>query len=440
MKQAHLLIMSMFLPSALMNAEEQLMRALTISNNRVTVYVNKTLERAYLREPYFAQYAADINLADLDQTIVTIPFVMNIAPLVWYSGKNYTLPAMDEDLFYALETIKQVFRTFYPSHSWSGSIIPETLIKNSVPTNNAIATLTLFSGGVDALYTVLHHDHSKQLLVTVHGSDIPLHDTHLWKQVMEQNKSFAAIHGHITSMVASNFGTFIDAKKTGFLVPHVYNWWAKTSQALTYCGLVAPIAYSHGCCTVLIGASHTASYPFPHGTHPLIDNAITYAGIRVHHDGADKTRSEKLQTIQDRCRQQHTALPLLRVCWGHHKEGGNCCACEKCVRTIMDLIVLRENPTSYGFNITTEQVIRRSKLLLADTRNKTPLTSWCWLCIQRAYEQQVRHGYTYDQELTDWYRWLADQNLESYVHNDGGYYTDQQTGSFTKAWQNALDS
>lgn len=421
----------------LLHAHENLIEKIVINNTRVTVFAHKHLHRTYLKENYFAHYADDIKLDELPYSLVTMSFVMNVAPLVWYSGKMYTISEMDEDLYHSLETIRIIFRTFFPSNGWTGAIVPKKLVKNSVTVNKKVSTLTLFSGGVDAIYSVLSHYQTPQLLVTVNGADVPLVEKDMWNAVTKKNKLFAQLHGHVYTVVSSNFASFVDVKKTSLLLPGMVNWWAKTSQIVTYAGLVAPIAFTYGCATILFGSTNTETYPFPHGTHPLLDNAITYAGISVVHDGGDKTRTEKIASIHEVCDQQHLPYPKLRVCFVWDNNGENCSHCEKCLRTIMELFVLKKDPNDYGFTITLDQALQESTVCITHLKNRPSEVRWHWLCIQQEY--QKRQAHSFDPKIHAWVNWLISQNIEGCICNCDNRYNDATTKAYTALWRKSLE-
>jgi hypothetical protein len=77
----------------------------------------------------------------------------------------------------------------------------------------------------------------------------------------------------------------------------------------------------------------------PFGTHPLIDPYYSSSDLRVHHDGIELSRLDKVRLIAD----WPVALENLRVCnrfLAYEPGKLNCGKCEKCVRTMLELLVL----------------------------------------------------------------------------------------------------
>lgn len=421
--------------------DNNLIQNIMIHHNRITIIAHPAFLKEYLKEHYFVEYGPEVDVKQLSYSEATVGFIMYMAPLVWYSGKTYTVLEMDEDLYYSLQAIQTIFRTFFPSHPWTGQIVPKKLVQQTVQIqNDQPTTLTLFSGGLDAVYTVLKHYQTAQVLVTVYGSDIPLHQTHMWKAVNTANAQFAKEHHCEYTSVLSNFAYCVNVKKLNRLLPGVPNWWAKTSQMMTYAGLVAPIAMHRGCSKIMIGSTHTQAYPFPYGTHPLIDMNIVYAGISCVHDGADKTRTQKFADLASLCEQHHLTPPQIRVCFSYDDNGKNCSSCEKCIRTIMDLLVIKQDPTQYGFLIDVDEVLKKAARYSVPTNHSMADTEWHWLCIEQAYEQAVaEHGQAYfDEKLVAWFEQLRKLDLKSYVKNAHNHYSDATTKAYSELWHKAL--
>lgn len=394
------------------NQDNNLIQAVSVDNSTIRIKAHKEFHDQYLVKDFFAHYSPAIDLTKLDYTLVTIPFLMNVIPIVWFSNRTYTIDAMDEDLYYAFATIQEVFKAFYPSTPWSGKLLPKKLVKNRIlhPATNTIATL--FSHGLDAVYTALHNRDKKQILVTVCGGDIPLHKKIMWENVTISCKAFAQEHGHSNVFVRSNFNTFRNFKYLRSLTPDVHgNWFAYTSQGLGYTGLAAPIAYVHGCAQVLLASTRTSDNPFPYGTHPLIDNAISFAGIAVEHGNPEVNRIEKIREIALLCTQHNLKKPLLRVCWGKDPLGGNCTTCEKCFRTIVELLVEKQIPEEYGFAIPLEEAIDRAKKYSPGKKLETGLY-WHWQCIQYAAQQAAM--YEQESPFKDFIMWVAELDLPAY--------------------------
>ena len=316
---------------------------------------------------------------------------------------------MDKDLFYALKKIKKVFKQFYPSLSWSGKLIPGKLIKNSI--NQPIKKLgILFSGGLDAVASCFHYFAADQLLITIGGSDVKYYQKSLWQKIKKQNQKFAQTYQKSISFIRSNFTSFIKGKLLKQLSSELPQWWALTSQSLGYTGLTAPLLHHYGIQHLIIGSSHTADLPMPYGTHPLIDNEINFADSTVYHDLGNLDRAEKIKLLCKKSKQYNVQHPNLRVCWGKDKNGGNCCECEKCLRTINELLIMNKNPQKFGFAINTDTAIKKTKEFLQVKQNLKARQLWHWECVQK---QIIYSKKQFDLSLTEHFEWLSNLQLEN---------------------------
>ncbi len=129
-----------------------LIKSFTIVNkNKIVVKANQSFSQQFIKEDFFAEYDKSIDLTKLDESIVTIPFILTVIPVVWISNKTYSIKVMDKDLYHSLQEVKKVFRIFYPEQKWAGDIIPEQLVTNTITPSTISdepALAILFSGGL----------------------------------------------------------------------------------------------------------------------------------------------------------------------------------------------------------------------------------------------------------------------------------------------------
>jgi hypothetical protein len=92
----------------------------------------------------------------------------------------------------------------------------------------------------------------------------------------------------------------------------------------------------------------------PHGSHPLLDPLFSSYAMTIKHDGIAMTRLDKIRLIS----QWDTALQQIKVC-GPNWPGGNCCRCEKCVRTMLGCLaagVLHKTKAFSVHDVTAEMI------------------------------------------------------------------------------------
>mgnify|MGYP003529589934 CR=1 FL=1 len=96
-----------------MNTIEPLIQAKSIHKNSVRYFLSKEFSEKYVNQPLHLTYPEAINLGNLPNSIVEIPLITNVMPVIWISGKEYGIEEMDEDLYYSLIKIKEFYKRFF---------------------------------------------------------------------------------------------------------------------------------------------------------------------------------------------------------------------------------------------------------------------------------------------------------------------------------------
>ena len=360
----------LFLFSAPLYAEN-LIEQLTVTKHRIEVTVNREFKETYLKDNFFVEYDSSIDLSLFDYSIVSLPFVMQVVTTVWASNKDYDIDEMNEEVYASLEKIKRVFQIFYPKTSWNGRLIPKKLTKYTAKNHSPLKAL-LFSGGLDSTVCSLAHRTEQQLLITARGqAGLPLNKDTLWKTTTEHIKSFAQEYGHRTCFLTSNYYYFLNFRKLKLLSPEIHTWRMDAIEDIGWSGMVAPILLTHGIDSLYIGSSESWEFGYPSASHPAIDSALSFAGIRLMHEQFDMTRFDKIRYLINLCKTETIKKPSLVIC--QRKNGCiNCCTCEKCVVTLAGFIAADSNPQDYGLPLSTEEANeiiknRLAKLALSST-------------------------------------------------------------------------
>lgn len=348
-----------------------LIKSTDITKNKLKVIVNQEFKNKYLREDFFIKYHNDdVDLTKLDYSIVIMPFLLNVISMVWNSGKRYTIPSLDSNLYASLEIIKKNYIKMYPNLPWTGELIPDKLVKNKVECNTTHpeSIALTFSGGLDSTFSCFAHFDQEVYLISAWGHpDIPLNQKEKWAIRKKQLLSFAQAYNKKLSFFESNYITFINWNKLNRLSPAIIDWRLGTLEGLSLTGLVAPLLVSKKICELRIASSYTWSYPYATAANPFVDNNIRFAGgIRVIHDGFEFNRHDKINYIVNVCKDKNLKKPFLKVC--DYQATSNCCdakKCKKCLSTIISLMVLNEDWKAYGFNIERNEAIHRVQTLLA---------------------------------------------------------------------------
>ncbi|MEW5815634.1 MAG: hypothetical protein AB1798_09605 [Spirochaetota bacterium] len=106
-------------------------------------------------------------------------------------------------------------------------------------------------------------------------------------------------------------------------------------------------AFSSRISTISIAASDDIRSLAPLGSHPLLDPNYSSADLRIRHDGIRLTRLDRVRIISD----WDTALQNIRVCPNNRPDNINCGKCEKCLRTMIELLVIGKLESSKAFPV-----------------------------------------------------------------------------------------
>lgn len=393
---------------------EDLIISFDITKKKLEVQIHEGFKEKYLTNDFFAVYDdEDVDLTALDKSLALMPFLCNVVTIVWISGKKYAVDCMDEDLYYALEKIKRVFQRMYPKTRWEGELIPRNLVKNYSSTNlkdpqKHIALL--YSAGLDSTSSSFYHFDRQQLLITAWGQyDVPLQKPELWTKRKEQFVEFAQKYGHTNSFVKSNYAAFLNWEVLGAISSEVIMWREDANEGIGMAGLVAPILLAKGYSDLYIASSFTWDYPYPSAANPFVDNTIRFAhNFRVKHDQFGFTRIDKLASISRIVKEENVDIPVMKVCAG--PKSYNCCNnCNKCLHTIMALLVLGEDLAPWGFAITPEEAIARIKKSLKGELDYW--VRWNFLCIKKKMRRMLAQGKHVPTNVL----WLLDEPLNQNI-------------------------
>ena len=112
------------------------------------------------------------NISDIPQSISVIPFVCNVLPIIWLTNSILILPEIDEAFFENISRIKDGYKKMHPKLQFQGKIQALSVIRNEYITDGGNAAF--FSGGIDALTTLVCHRNEFPSLITLKGADIKL--------------------------------------------------------------------------------------------------------------------------------------------------------------------------------------------------------------------------------------------------------------------------
>ena len=339
------------------------------------------------KEEFFIEY--DDGLSTVPDSILVIPFLCNVLPIVWLLDVTLYVPEIDENFFTSIPEFKKGYINMYPRLKFTGKIIVDKIIDNNGSLDKTGSPLAFFSGGVDAFNTLVNHIEEKPVLMTLWGSDVFFDDINGWQNVKSHVIETAERFGVECKFIKSNFRKFINETTLADLVLRKANdgWWHGFQHGIGLIGHAAPLAYIYGSKVVYIASSFTAkdAKKVVCASDPTIDNYVKWANTGVIHDGYEHTRQEKIKKICSFVSSNPNLKINLRVCW-QSSGGKNCVRCEKCYRTIMGILAEGQNPNDYGL-IYSKIVGNKIKNDIVYKVNMDPVRKAFWRDIQNQFLQ-----------------------------------------------------
>lgn len=306
-----------------------------------TLELSPNISKYFLTKSFFAEY--DKNIADVDKSILVIPILSTIITVAWATGADVIIEKVDRTFLEALNRVEPIFRGWYPQFSFSTKIQVKEITSNKF-FNKGCALL--FSGGLDSRVSYLRHKGKKPTLISIFGTDVPPNEISFWDIVKKRLINFAKLDGVKISFIRSNAKQIINdnllSKRYG-----VTGWWEQVYFGILTLGLCAPLTKNNDIRYILFASSRGRGFDEPWGSHPLVDNALSWADVKVVNDGYELSRQEKIKYV---LKDNADYLLDLRVCWVQQKQY-NCGLCEKCLRTITGLVLEDIDPNKCGFNI-----------------------------------------------------------------------------------------
>ena len=288
----------------------------------------------------------------LPESICVIPLICDILPIIWILDAELYVPKLDKSFYESIEKFKAGYKKMYPRIEFKGKIFVEEIIDNNYNTTSKSAAF--FSGGIDAFSTVLTHYDEHLDLISLWGSDINIESVDTWNKVKIFLTRIAQLLKCKNVFVKTNFRKIINEGALDKLVRRRAGdlWWHGFQHGIAIISHAAPYAYKHRLEHVYIASSFTKEDRYPCASDPSIDNYVKIASCNIIHDGYEFNRQDKIKNICEILNKRelnNNVLPV-RVCF-NSDTFDNCCHCEKCYRTIFEIIAEGKDPMDFGFKL-----------------------------------------------------------------------------------------
>lgn len=310
-------------------------------------HVEGEWEKYFSSRAFYCEY--NMNLNGLPSGIAVIPLICNVLPLAWLCGAELILPELDEDFYTCIDNLKKGYQTMYPQFSFHCTIKAKR-VKYEMDNISSDRAGTFFSGGADAFHTLVRHIEERPQLITVWGADVKLNDKTGWEHVCKHVRETCREFNLENITIKSNFRDIVHEASADTLVRDCGDCWYHAFQhGIGLLGHGAPCAWKLGLNTLYIASSFCQELAgqYTCASDPAIDNYLRFCGCKIFHDAYEYSRQKKIEEI---CKYSATTgrKISLRVCW-QSAGGENCCRCEKCYRTCLEIASEGYNPNDFGF-------------------------------------------------------------------------------------------
>ncbi len=312
------------------------------------------------------------------------------------------MDVLDENYIESLKKAREFFYGWF-SKKWSfAGKIKATPVKN---TGSASREGVLYSGGLDALTTYIRHKDKKPILFSFLGADIPLDQTKLVDACKRSFREFAANEGLDLCCIESDLFTLM---KPGDIAHWTSNWWGEASHAMVLGALTAPYSYKE-LGKLWIASSHVAgTLDYGWGSDGHLDNNLRWGSTCLENDFEHANRMQKIQFFKAHP-EYHRYLRVCFTWWHLNGDEINCSRCEKCYRTMCELILNQIDPAGCNLVITDNtyadiRIALEKSYVYYSFFGGVPAALVFWREIRdlgKAGEAMERHG------SRDFFKWLA---------------------------------
>lgn len=362
--------------------EKIILEKIQIKENELTYFYNVTEKISKYFMPirkYSLKY--EMNIENVPKSILAIPFICNILPVSWLFDAEIVVDELDENFYESIVPIKKSYQNMYPDLHFAGNLKCKKLIQNNYkPSKIAM----MFSGGVDATATLVKHISEKPILINLQGSDIKLKYKTVLDNVRIKIQNMAEQFSLPITFIETAFREVLNEKELDDFISIVNdNYWHALQHGIAILSHAAPIAYLKKIKTLYIASSYTKGDNAKCASDPTIDNLLKFASTTIYHDNFDLTRGDKIELINKYCEENNLSLKI-RVCFNERKEE-NCCKCEKCYRTIFEIISRNGNPKNFGFDLP-QNFLRKAKFHFKYKIIFSPAVIVLWKKIQQQFQ------------------------------------------------------
>ncbi len=298
-------------------------------------------------DSYFIDYEQDVS--EVPKSILAIPFVASLIPLMWLTNTVMWVEELDRTFYDAIFKVQAAYQRLYFDYPLMGNLVPAKIVENNFKPERE--SILLFSGGIDANTTYVRIRNTNPMLFNIQGWYKKQGDCDVAADAdIRDISAFAQREGLDFTFAKSNFAVLVNTdtfdrnikKKLGD------SWWHGFQHSMAFISIAIPVAYLLKIEKIYIASSVPMGEYVKCASYVTTDSEFKFATVGgCVHDGSELTRQDKVHILVDYANQRQDDY-LIRVCsFNDH----NCCACDKCFRTILGIVAEGGDIKKFGFYI-----------------------------------------------------------------------------------------
>jgi hypothetical protein len=382
---------------------------------RSQITVSKSLRKYFRHLSFFSSYDTDIVA---NTSILDIPVLSIVLPLAWVIGADVWVNELDKTFAASMEALQQEYNRMYPEARFMTKLTADKLVDNKYASDN---TALLFSGGLDATYSLFSNMNLKPILIMILGTvDVPISNISFQKTLVREYSDFARREGLDLHFIRTDALEMLDRRR----IDHFFSkfqgrlegdFWRGIGYSVGHIGQTAPLSIGRFNRLVVAGAYDQTQArqmkAHPDASCPDTDEKIKWASTYVIHDGR-VPRHEKAFALRKTLNAHRLKL---RPCWyasdlyllprqpPNLSDAINCNRCAKCLRTIAELTLAGIDPNECGFSVDPLTFDRMRAMFQRRMLSHQDIVLW-WKPLQQAIPNRIE-GVTYDaRQFFEWFR------------------------------------
>lgn len=345
------------------------------------------------KEDLFVEFPM-VGNRNIPTAVLTIPFVGIMLTAAMLLDVSISVDELDENFYGSLQDIERVFQSMYHTNKIKIQVLSSKIVACDYSPEN-FKTL-FFTGGVDATSALISTLSQAPILLNIWGGDLRLNDNASHQALDRYLSKISLALGLKYCFIKTNAREYFNENELCGVCLRIlgrkyyHDWWASIAHILSMTTSIAPFLYSNRIGIHYIGSSYEiGSDTFDSNNSQLI-NVIKYCSCNFTLVDDNIDRNEKVKRIiefeKNNFSKNGKESPLeLKVCW-FRRAGENCCECEKCYRTIMNIIVNHGNPNKLGFTVNKATLENMRKYLLTKKVNIA-----FWSQIQQEFQKEEKY-------------------------------------------------